>query len=324
MGNFQSSDQNIRFPLKVRRIKRYGAIPDIPDQRDIYTVFPKLVEYYQSADLRKTGFLPEVYNQGDLGSSVAHAVLSAYVFSLKKNGISVGGERTHLSTQFIYYNQRIISGTVECDSGSSLRDGIKVLERLGTCTEEMYPYSTAFFRDRPTDEAYTYAFKNKHTIQYRRVKILLEEIMKSISIKVPVLMSFTVYESFQHIDVARTGIMPVPKLGEKIVGSHAVLIVGYDIPKKYILCRNSWGSTWGQGGYFWIPFSFVNERNCSDLWIISVVESVKLGISGGRESESDKTIKNNEVKSKLIEKVPEFKEDQSDEENELETDTIIS
>jgi len=271
MGNFQSHEEN-KFPLKIRKVKHYGAIPDIPDQRDIFTSFPKTIEYYQTADLRKTNLLPDIFDQGDLGSSVAHAVLTAYIFSLKKDGIY---KDINYSPQFIYYNQRIISNTTECDSGSSIRDGIKVLERLGVCKEDSYPYDVNFFKDKPTDESYEFAYKNKPFVQYRRIRLLLEDIMKSISIKLPVLLSFTVYDSFQHPDVARTGIMPVPKPGEKIVGCHAVLIIGYDIRNKYLLCRNSWGSLWGQAGCFFMPFSFVNSRNCSDLWMLSTNSGVK-------------------------------------------------
>ena len=324
MGNFQSVEQQ-RFPLKVRKVKRYGALVDIPDQRDIWTSFPKTIEYYQTADLRRTNFLPEIFDQGELGSSVAHALLAAYIFSLKKDRVDT---EFKFSPQFIYYNQRLIAGTTECDSGSSIRDGIKVLERLGVCNEEHYPYNLDFFRDRPTDESYEFAYKNKHPIQYRRVRLLLEDIMKSISIKLPILMSFTVYDSFQHPDVARTGIMPVPKPGEKIVGHHCILIVGYDIPKKYLLCRNSWGSGFGQSGYFWMPFQFVNSRNCSDLWIISTSSGTK-PIAKFTNSGIEKVQKKQEKPvekpiEKIVEKVPEFKNDEiSDDEKLEEDDTIV-
>jgi len=319
MGNFQSIEQQ-RFPLRIRKIKRYGAIPDLPDQRDIWTTFPKIVEYYQTADLRKTNFLPEISDQGELGSSVAHALLAAYIFSLKKRGIY---NETKFSPQFIYFNQRLIAGTVECDSGSSIRDGLKVLERLGVCSEELYPYNLDFFKEKPTNEAYEFAYKNKYPTQYRRVRPLLEDIMKSISIKIPVLMGFTVYDSFQHQDVARTGIMPMPKMGEKIIGHHCVLIVGYDIPKKYILCRNSWGSSYGQSGYFWIPFQFIDSRNCSDFWIISA----ELGTKSVAKLSKDKPVVEKSVDKpieKSIQKIPDFKnDDPSDDEKLEEDDTIV-
>ena len=317
MGNFQSTDP--KFPLRIRKVKRFGCIPDIPDQRDIWTNFPKTVEYHQTVDLRKTNLLPELLDQRNIGSSVAHALLAAYVFSLNKEEERLKNE-INFSPQFIYYNQRLIAGTTECDAGASIRDGIKVLDRLGVCKEEHYPYDLNFFRDKPTDEAYEFAYKNKnkHPIQYRRVRILLEDIMKSIGMKLPVLMGFTVYDSFQHPDVSRTGVMPISKLGEKIVGYHCTLIVGYDIGRKYLLCRNSWGENWGQGGYFWMPFSFVNSRNCSDLWIISTG-------SGSSGSSGSKPITKEKMVEKMVEKIPDFKEDavSDNEQSDEDENTII-
>jgi C1A family cysteine protease len=335
MGNFIGTEQKNSFPLKIRKVKKYGWIPDIPDQRDIWTTFPKTIKQLPSVDFRKTNLLPEIYNQGSLGSSVAHAIMAAYEYDLNKGGTQ--GNSKGNSIQFIYYNQRYITGTTECDSGSSIRDGIKILNRLGTCTTELYPYDPNFFTDRPTDIAYQNAYNYKSIIQYRRVKLDLEDITKSISIGIPIIMGFTVYESFEHPDVARTGIMPLPKLGEKIVGSHCVLIVGHDINRKFILCRNSWGISWGQGGYFWVPFSFINVRNCSDLWIISTGSKKQLPqlaqlaqpaqlsqpeqLSQPAQLAQPEQPSQPSQKEVSIEKIPEFKKDDlSVDDNDIEED----
>lgn len=264
MGNFQGTES--KFPLKVRSVKRFGCLPDIPDQRDNIRTFPDTIEYYQTVDLRKSGHLPTVKEQGKLGSSSAFSVLSAYIYSLRKDKLV---EEIQLSPLFIYYNQRYIAGTIGCDSGASIRDALKVIERLGVCKEDMYPYTTDYYNDRPTNDAYKYAYDNKYPIQYCKLKLSLENIMKGLSLNFPIIFGFTVYESFIHKDTERTGVMPEPKNGEKIVGYHSVLVVGYDIHRKHLLCMNSWGSSWGQEGFFWMPFSFVNERNCGDPWIVS-------------------------------------------------------
>jgi len=307
MGNFQTTNELTRFPLKCRKVKKYGYIPDIPDARDIYISFPKQINSLSSVDLRKGDLMPEIDNQGNLGSSVAHAIIAAYLYDLNKSGI----KNINPSRQFIYYNQRLVSGTTEFDSGASIRDGIKVLNRLGTCPTEMYQYDPNFFTDKPSEDAYKNAYKYKHVIQYKKVRIVLEDIMKIISIKIPIILGFTVYESFEHPDVARTGIMPLPKFGEKIVGAHSVLIVGYDSSRNYLLCRNSWGTSWGQEGYFWMPFAFINSRNCSDLWILSTGTNVKPSermvekIPERLPRKSEKNVED----TIIIEKIPEFKED---------------
>ena len=83
----------------------------------------------------------------------------------------------------------------------------------------------------------------------------------------PFVFGMSVYESFESAAVARTGVVPMPKKGERMVGGHAVMAVGYDQPKKRLLVRNSWGTDWGQKGYFVLPFAYLDDR-ADDFWTI--------------------------------------------------------
>ncbi len=65
----------------------------------------------------------------------------------------------------------------------------------------------------------------------------------------------------------------MPKANEKVLGGHAVMAVGFDAQKKLMLVRNSWGSSWGQKGYFWMPFEYFTNSNLSDdFWTLRQVE----------------------------------------------------
>jgi len=91
---------------------------------------------------------------------------------------------------------------------------------------------------------------------------------------------FDVYTNFETDEVAHTGIMCPPGASDRYVGGHAVVAVGYDedyhpplwdAPGGFLV-RNSWGSSWGQGGYFWMPKSYVvNPVMCDDFWVIREV-----------------------------------------------------
>ncbi len=89
----------------------------------------------------------------------------------------------------------------------------------------------------------------------------------------PFVYGFTVYESFESEDVARTGNVPMPSPGERVVGGHAVLAVGYDDDEGMFICRNSWGAEWGDAGYFYMPYAYLLDDNLSDdFWTIRLVE----------------------------------------------------
>ena len=89
----------------------------------------------------------------------------------------------------------------------------------------------------------------------------------------PFVFGFTVYESFESSEVARTGDVPMPSAEEPVVGGHAVLAVGYDDEDAVFICRNSWGPAWGDAGYFYMPYAYLLDDNLSDdFWTIRVVE----------------------------------------------------
>ncbi len=265
MGNITSfSDQN-EIPFTKRQIKKYGWVVDIPDSRDIWVSIPEISNIKTKTDLRMSNFLPVVHNQGDLGSCATHSVIDAYTYDLNKNGIKL---EFIPSISFLYYNQRYINGTEQYDSGSSIRDTIKVINRIGLCSEELYPYDTIFYTDKPSLEAYTESKRNIRPMLYKRVKPVIDDILKVLCYDIPVIFGFSVCESFEHPDVSKTGLVPVPKIGERVIGSHTALIVGYDTEKKLLIVKNSHGIKFGALGYFWLPFSYINSRYCADLWIV--------------------------------------------------------
>jgi C1A family cysteine protease len=73
--------------------------------------------------------------------------------------------------------------------------------------------------------------------------------------------------------VAKTGKLNMPKKSEAVLGGHAVMAVGYDDKTRRFIVRNSWGSDWGQKGYFTMPYQYLTDENLSDdFWTIRLVE----------------------------------------------------
>jgi C1A family cysteine protease len=120
----------------AHHIKRYGWIPDLPDQRDHFYAAPiqALKALPSQVDLRAQ--CPAIYDQGQLGSCTANAIAGAIQFERTKQGLTPDFPPSRL---FIYYNERVIEGTVGSDSGAMIRDGIKSVGSQGDCPEDEWP-----------------------------------------------------------------------------------------------------------------------------------------------------------------------------------------
>jgi C1A family cysteine protease len=198
-----------------------------------------------------------------LGSCTANAITAAVEFLDIKDKIP----ELALSRLFLYYNERAAEGTINYDSGASLRDGIKVLADQGVCQESLWPYDINKFTSKPSDECYQAAQAHK-AIVYQRLTTL-NDMRACLAAGFPLVFGITVYESFESDQVAKSGIVPMPSKSERSLGGHALLAVGYNDQFSTILVRNSWGPNWGINGYFTLPYQYISNNNLADdFWTI--------------------------------------------------------
>jgi len=258
--------------LHTHAIARFGWVPDLPDARDLMYSAPAAVRLPPHVDL--SPHCPPVYNQGQLGSCTGNAIAAAIQFDRMKQRL----ERASLvpSRLFIYYNERVIENSVGTDSGAQIRDGIKSVNKLGACYEGkatgQWPYDIDRFADAPPKSCFTAAAKDKALSYSRIANTNLDQLKGCLASGYPFVFGFTVYESFQSPQVARTGVLGMPRRSETVVGGHAVLGVGYDDARKTFLVRNSWGAKWGKKGYFTIPYDYLTNNNLADdFWTIRIV-----------------------------------------------------
>ncbi|HLY83475.1 MAG TPA: C1 family peptidase [Acidimicrobiales bacterium] len=252
----------------MAQIARYGWIPDLPDQRDhLFAAPPAVVSALPpSVDLRAD--CPPVYDQGQLGSCTANAIGGALEFDQMKQKLADVFTPSRL---FIYYNERVMEGTVASDSGAQIRDGIKSVGSKGACHETVWPYDPAKFADPPPQAAYNDA-KAHQAVAYQRVARDLTQMKGCLAAGFPFVFGFSVYESFESQAVATSGHAPMPGSGEKLLGGHAVLAVGYDDAAQTWTARNSWGTGWGMAGYFTLPYAYLTVRGLSsDFWTVRSV-----------------------------------------------------
>lgn len=254
---------------RPRRRHTYGWLRDLPDQRDhLYRLrHPAPGSLPLSVDMR--GMCPAVEDQGTLGSCTAQALVGALEFLEQKDNLPF----VDLSRLFLYYNERALIGTISSDSGAMLRDGIKTLAKDGICKETRWPYVVSRFKRKPTKACYREAADHQIT-SYERLETL-NDMHSCLAAGFPFVFGFSVYESFESQEVARTGVAPMPGPDERVLGGHAVLAVGYDEKTARFLVRNSWGTRWGQAGYFTMPFAYLEDRGLSDdFWTIQRGENI--------------------------------------------------
>ncbi|MEI8011133.1 MAG: C1 family peptidase [Candidatus Omnitrophota bacterium] len=250
-------NQNIPFKQTAHA---YGWVPDIPDSRDLYySAIRTKVKVAAAVDLRPLCSVIE--DQGRLGSCTANALAGNLEFLDNKADKTY----TDVSRLFIYFNERVLEGSVTADSGASLRNGIKTLVKTGVCSEKLWPYDIARFTEKPLARCYTDAARHR-IVSYHRI-VGLNEMLACLSEGFPFVFGFAVYESLQTPEVARTGKVPMPKKTERMLGGHAVMAAGYDQKKKYFIVRNSWGDGWGMSGYFIMPFAYL-ETLAADFWTV--------------------------------------------------------
>lgn len=250
-----------------------------PDNRD--KLFPQIVEVKRL----KIMTLPKVVNlrkwcstvedQAELGSCTAQAWVGLMEFH--ENIMGRGGKLFRdLSRLFVYYNERVLEGTVDEDSGAELRSGATVLNQYGVCNESAWPYWINNFKTKPTLRCYTDA--KPHIINsYYSIKTFTNMKM-SLANNLPFVFGFNVYDSFESDAVSQTGIVPMPNVQtEALLGGHAVMAVGYNDYEKRFLVRNSWGKNWGlhgtNAGYFTMPYDYLANSNLSsDFWTVVKID----------------------------------------------------
>lgn len=286
-----------------------GWLPPLPDLRDYTDAAPEIAEMAKMLGLPKGRELKaapatvdlrpwctEVENQKSLGSCTAHAAVGIVeYFQRRAFGKHIEGSRL-----FVYKTTRNLM-QVTGDTGAWLRNTMGALALCGVPDEKYWPYTDGkpAFDNEPPSFVYAVA-DNYEALKYfchdplggnPAGSAVLASVKKFLAAGIPSMFGFWGFPSFASCDVK--GGIPYPCPGEKAQWGHAIVAVGYDDGKKLkntkcnktttgaLLIRNSWGKTWGDQGYGWLPYDYVVNKLALDFWsLLSMkwVETKQFGI----------------------------------------------
>ena len=246
--------------------RKYLLVRDYHDSRDLIATFKLNKDLSEKVDLRIDNF--GVYDQGHLGSCTANAICANYYFIERKEN----KESFQPSRLFLYYNERKLEGTTDSDSGASIRDGFKSMSLYGMVEEDQWKYDISQFKTEPPVDVYNQAIKNCTKRFYRITDNKVDHLKTILNNGFPFVFGMLVFSSFESPEVAKSGMVPLPTENDQQLGGHALLCMGYDDEKKSFLIRNSWGESWGLGGYCYIPYDYIsNPKLVWDLWYLESV-----------------------------------------------------
>lgn len=245
----------------------------------------------KSVDLRPD--FSSIRNQGAIGSCTAFSSTSIFEFILNK----ADKERLHtLSPRFLYYNvcKKNADGT-PIDNGSSFYDVVASMGNQGICEERYCKYSDDF-REAPTQEAKEDASTRLLT-EAKNVKVNHEDIISALAEGYPVAISLKVFDSLLQ---GRKGFVFRPteaELSGTDYGWHAMTICGFLSQQKVYIVRNSWGTQFGDKGYCYIPFSYIEDPDlcrqaciftgvsCNEIVPAELTESIVTFDSSSKDTE---------------------------------------
>lgn len=236
-------DRDVKFTMTIRA----SAKQNLPVIFDFRQQFPK--------------FIPSVLDQGCLGSSTVTACSNAIRFVMRKEK----ARDLQPSRLYMYWMARFVEGLpTDIDSGVDVRKTLASIQTYGICEESLFPYNVNNYKTKPPNSCIRSATLNAKDFKYLSLNTNLTLMKQCLYAGLPIIFGMDVYQSFETNQSG--AVVPMPGDGEALLGAHVALVVGYDDGKKQFIVMNSWGQQWGDNGYFYLPYDYIQYM--SDLWTV--------------------------------------------------------
>ena len=197
-------------------------------------------------------------------------------------------KESDLSEAFLYYNAREMdtAGDVstDTDTGSRFKPAMDSLAQYGIALEKFCRYNENIYTQKPSEEAYQDA-ESRRLISAKNVNRKIFDVKSALANGYPVAASFTLCPSFNDTS---NGYIPMPseqeiaKMYDENTSKdkyfrHVMVIIGFSDELQMFVVRNSWGDNWGDNGYCYIPYPYVENEKLYDFGcIITEIEQLSI------------------------------------------------
>jgi len=280
---YSCSKSNEGSPLPVKTVDVtpkskhvYGLLPTTPEEYASIPVYSKdefqhkyALSSITPAPAVMTLATPAVRDQGQIGACTGFCGAEAYEILWN---YKYGSFPPILSPAYLYYEERVKlrKEDIAADDGANMINISQALKRFGITTEDLYAYPandySTDYTTPPSAEAISTA------LGYKISSFTLINTGDTAAVKncirnhIPVMMGLNVYDNlrtytyFEDLNITNNTYNPLMADGTLVkgltlLGGHATPIVGYDDNKQAFLVQNSWGSSWGLNGFYYMPYS---------------------------------------------------------------------
>ena len=261
--NWLASENELTALAEAERKLRLGAVPP-PNTRSLQereaagaaqAHAAAGAAYPAAYDARAAGWVTPVEDQGGCGSCVAFGT-TATVEAAVRVAYQNRNLAVDLSEAQVFYCYGKAAGAT-CGSGW-WPDGALNGFKSGVVDASCFPYTAgdqncnlcSNWKDRLT------WISNWHLVTST------SDMKAWISSRGPMSACFTVYNDFFAYHSGTYS----PDTASGVAGGHCVSVVGYSDPGKFWICKNSWGTGWGEQGFFCIAYNTCGLD--SEMWAV--------------------------------------------------------